>query len=43
MEAFPAYTWSTLNDEDPAFMRALLIRAVGVGRDDEFEEEVDDD
>ena len=41
MEAFPAYTWSALNDEDPEFMRALMIRALGTraeegsGDDDE--------
>lgn len=41
MEAFPAYTWSALNDEDPAFLRALMIRAMGTNR--EAEEEVEPD
>lgn len=40
MEAFPAYTWSALNDEDPAFLRALMIRAMGTNRE---EEEVEPD
>lgn len=37
MEAFPAYTWSALNDEDPAFLRALMIRAMGTNREEEEE------
>jgi hypothetical protein len=42
MEAFPAYTWSALNDEDPAFLRALMIRAMGTNREQD-EEEVEPD
>lgn len=34
MEAFPAYTWSKLNEEDPAFLRALMIRAMGTNNDE---------
>lgn len=32
---FPAYTWGALEDEDPAFMRAILIRAIGSRRNEE--------
>lgn len=41
MQAFPAYTWTSLNDEDPEFMRALLIRAIGNPADES--EEADDE
>jgi hypothetical protein len=42
MQAFPAYTWTSLNDEDPAFMRALMIRAMGTNPEEEEVAEDDD-
>jgi hypothetical protein len=42
MERFPAYTWTALNDEDPEFMRAIMIQAVGT-RDLEGEADIDDE
>ena len=43
MERFPAYTWTALNDEDPAFLRAILIQSLGTNREAEEDEEVESD